>query len=386
MRRATNVATATLQANLFALKVLYMWAGTRGVDLEGRILSGEYLKPHELSDIADRARNHIGDLAEGRSKPISKVVRIPSLEQVRLRAGKQERQVDPHTSSNRLRTIVDFLRWLSQQGLYRLDEVTAVSRAKARDEMLDGLSARIQRAGGRSVIGLREAPGPDEVEALLRAIELDASENPWTDLGLRTRNRLLIHFLYGLGIRRGEALALKIENIDFRGNRVLIARCADDPEDPRKFQPLTKTRDRRLPMQDGLVAMTQQYVTEVRSKFPKARRHPFLFVSHQDGAPLSLVSVNKVLRTLRERVPGVPENLTPHLLRHAWNDSFSRLMDREGVDPAREQQLRSELAGWAPNTGTAASYTRRHTREKAENLSLQLQEILFNGGSSVDSD
>jgi len=355
MRRAANRATATLQANLFALKVLYSWAAVRDVNLEGRMIAGEYLQSHELASLADAARWFLLD---------------------RDRSGGITRQVETSNAANRLRTIGMYLRWLTQEGIFRQERGATTLLLRMRDEMLVSLGARTPKASRRNVLGRREAPPPEAMERLLSVIDLDAPENPWADIGLRVRNRLLIHVLLGMGVRRGEALGLKVENIDLRQNQVLIARNADDPLDPRRQQPLAKTLDRILPIEDSLAEMLRHYIVYIRSKFLKARRHPFLFVSHQDGSPLALNSANKVLRTLREKVPGLPSDLSPHLLRHAWNDAFSQRMDTLHVDHAREEQLRSAMMGWKPQSGTSALYNVRHVRKAAEALSIKGQEDL----------
>ena len=83
-----------------------------------------------------------------------------------------------------------------------------------------------------------------------------------------------VGIIYGLGIRRGEALGIKIgDHVQWDRSRILIARNADDPDDPRKRQPLAKTRDRFLPIRDKLIDMMHAYVTHIRFKVPGARKH-----------------------------------------------------------------------------------------------------------------
>lgn len=376
MRRAVNAATATILSDLIALKLLYRWADREGIALEERMLAGRYLAPSEANSLARDARHRL-DKPAGTGGQASARSRSVSLERHRQCSPVPAPEVDAQTAAARLRTIAGYLRWLTQEGLSGMAQGVAEKRTRARDAMLDSLNAQTPKARGRNVVGQREGPHEAVLERLLAVVEPGAEENPWDDLGLCIRNRLLVHFIYGLGIRRGEALGIKVTSIDFRQNRVLVARAADDPEDPRRYQPLTKTRDRWLPMKDTLAAMAQDYVTHVRAKFPQARRHPFLFVSHQDGAPLALVSANKVFRTLRKRVDGLPENLSPHLLRHAWNDSFSAIADKRGTALAEEEKVRSYLMGWSPTSKTAATYTRRHVQKKAEELSLKHQESLM---------
>jgi integrase len=382
MRRAVNAAAATILSDLIALKLLYLWADREGILLEERMLDGRYLSPSEINLLARVTRYRL-DRLSGTVEQLGAPYRPVSLEHHRQRSPVPAPEVDPQTAATRLRTISGYLRWLTQDGLSGTARDVMEERTRARDAMLDSLAAQTPKARGYNVVGHREGPPEPLLDRLLAVVEPGAEENPWDDLGLRIRNRLLVHFIYGLGIRRGEALGIKITNIDFRQNRVLVARAADDPEDPRRYQPLTKTRDRWLPIKDALAAMTQDYVTHVRAKFPQARRHPFLFVSHQGGAPLALVSANKVFRTLRERVDGLPKNLSPHLLRYAWNDAFSAIADKRGTALATEEKVRSYLMGWSPTSKTAASYTRRHVREKAEELSLQHQANLMEAAAGA---
>ena len=383
MRRATNAASATLRGNLLALKLLYSWADWRGIDLESRMLAGEYLSSSESSSLIDATKRALAIVAAEELMIGGAPRRRSDLEVVRLRPKKWRHEVDTATASIRVGTIIAYLGWLTNEGLncfggfhgQRREMVEA--QIKIRDGMLKGLRARAPRTSRRNVLGDREAPPQQVIDTLLEIVELNAVRNPWCDLGLQVRNRLLIHMFYGLGIRKGEALGIKIDNIDFYKNELLITRSADDPIDTRRYQPLTKTRDRRLPMKDKLVAMLHDYVVHVRAKLPKAKRHPFLFVSHRDGAPLALVSANKIFNTLRERCDGLPNDLTPHLLRHAWNDSFSRLCEEQQVKQAREEQMRSELMGWSPTSGTSAIYTKRFARQSAEKLSVTHQKNML---------
>lgn len=380
-RRAANLAANTLQANCYALKFLYLWADAQGVDIEARMLSGDYLRLNEISSLAAAAQKHLDELdAASPAKP-PKPTKIVSLEQVRMKAPSPVRSVQKETAANRLRTVADYLAWLGEMGNLHLDLQTSALRQASLDKMIANLTTMVPKTRGRNVVGKREAPPQDVIDRLLAVIEPGAPDNPWADFGLQIRNRLLVHMFYGLGIRRGEALGIKItDHINFQKSRLLIARNADDAEDPRRHQPLAKTRDRLLPLKDGLIDMIQDYIIQIRRKVPNAAKHQFLFVSHQSGKPLSLSGESRVFEQLRQRTE-LPDYLTTHVLRHAWNDAFSRLIDAKGVTPEREAQMRSQMMGWSPTSGTAATYNRRKIREDAERFSLQHQKVLLPGSS-----
>jgi hypothetical protein len=49
-------------------------------------------------------------------------------------------------------------------------------------------------------------------------------------------------------------------------------------------------------------------------------------------------------------------------------------MEEASVAEREEEEFRSYSMGWAPGSGTAKTYTRRHIRKKANKASLRLQE------------
>jgi integrase len=114
-----------------------------------------------------------------------------------------------------------------------------------------------------------------------------------------------------------------------------------------------------------------------RAVQPGARKHDFLFVSEDNGAPLSISSLTKIFLILRTKCPDLPRDLSAHVLRHTWNDRYSETMDKRQVAEESEKKMRSYLMGWSETSGTAAIYTRRHIRKRAQEASLAMQERLF---------
>ncbi|MGR2680497.1 tyrosine-type recombinase/integrase [Chromobacterium haemolyticum] len=213
----------------------------------------------------------------------------------------------------------------------------------------------------------------ETAECLLSAIAKNSTENPWTYDFTKTRNELMFRWLHAFGLRRGELLNVRVSDIDFREETVTIVRRPDSSDDPRTAQPLVKTRDKILPMSPDLCRLTYDYVMDTRRLLAGARRHGYLFVATKTGAPLSLSALNKCFSFLRSRIPDLPDDLSPHVLRHTWNDNFSEAMDRTKTPEAEEQKMRSYLMGWSETSGTAVNYTRRHIRQKANQISLLMQ-------------
>lgn len=121
--------------------------------------------------------------------------------------------------------------------------------------MLESIIARVPITRSRAQEGARQGLSPEALDRLLSAKEVNSIDNPWNKIDIRYRNKLLIHILLQLGIRRGEALGIKIEHINMQQNTILIVRSPDSPQDPRIYEPNTKTRDRKLPLSNELADM-----------------------------------------------------------------------------------------------------------------------------------
>ena len=97
---------------------------------------------------------------------------------------------------------------------------------------------------------------------------------------------------------------------------------------------------------------------------------------------MSLACLNKIFKILRLNCEALPDDLSPHTLRHTWNELFSDAVDKHGVSPELEQKIRSRMMGWSETSGMAKVYNQRHIRKKATEVSLEMQgRISMAGGS-----
>jgi integrase len=211
---------------------------------------------------------------------------------------------------------------------------------------------------------------------------VDGVSQVWLNEHAQARNQLMLKWLLELGIRRGELLGVRIDDIDFQKREVQITRQADTKDDPRARQPLAKTHARVLSLSEDLADATQNYVLWCRANQGLSRHHKYLFVSGGTGRPLSLAGANKLFVALRAAGLNLPDDLTAHVLRHTWNDRFSTEMERAGVNPELERKMRSELMGWSPTSESAATYTRRYVRQRAGEAMKRMQGRLKIGGGN----
>lgn len=93
---------------------------------------------------------------------------------------------------------------------------------------------------------------------------------------------------------------------------------------------------------------------------------------------MSLSNINKVLERLRQAVPGIPPELTPHALRHSWNDWFSDASDKKGFTAENEMKWRKRLMGWR-NENSASHYLRRTVRRRSDAVLADMQNELVPG-------
>lgn len=380
--RARNHATNTISNALRAIQLFYMFLSIRGIDLSSRLSSGQLLSLGEIEDLARLCRFPLGQLdgmmpdsagAEGQDK-------VTSLEKVRMRLREgEQKEVDPTFAGSRVRYIRAYIEWLVSERLSGSGmDARGVDRLHALlGRVLSALTARIPKRGAISGSHQREGLAPKSVAELLRVVSPDAPDNPWRVDYVRYRNELIVHWLLHLGLRRGELLGVRIPDINFHAGTVTIHRCADDLADPRTNQPQTKTKAREIPLSEGLKSLTYTYVMNHRPSLAGAKKHDFLFCADVMGRPMSLPALNKVFNTLRTKSSSLPDSLSPHVLRHTWNDRFSGEMDKRNIKAEKEMKIRAYLMGWSETSGTAATYTRRHTRKKAQEASLKMQERMM---------
>ena len=380
--RARSRSSSTIQQALRAVMVLNLVLERLGVDLDARLNEGKLLDLGEVEEVARQCRASLEELAAADETlpPALQPSKIVALEKVRMRASTQvsSTRVDSNTAAIRIRYIRDYLHWRTSLRMLTLGAKHDLyfGLKTTAETVVRLLNARIPASSGRNSLAKREGISPETMATLIQVIDPASPDNPWTDDHLRERNALIVRWLLDLGVRRGELLGVRISDINFQTDEVLIARRADNPDDPRRNQPNTKTQDRLIPLNDDLATLTRRYVVGARRKIPGARRHDFLIVADGTGAPLTLGALNKVFEALRRRCPDLPRELSPHVCRHTWNDHFSVLMDEQKVPEETEKKMRARLMGWSETSNTASTYTRRHVKERARKASLALQDRL----------
>lgn len=378
MLRARNLASATIENSLRAILILKLFLDGHGIVLKNRFNEGVVLHLHELNSLVRICRLHTKDIpaffngvfqvGAGKPKPLS-------LESYRRNTKESAPEVSRALIGTRLMFIRKYLSWRVDVHIphMNIDDPRREALLSARDGLARTIRALAPRVDRRGDHHAREGLAHGVWEKILQVVDPSSPDNPWCDEFVRVRNEFMLILLYHLGIRRGELLNLRVDDFETGGDRVTIKRRADDPSDPRRKQPKVKTKARELRQISVLQEKTENYIYHYRSCIPKAKKHFFLFVS-KEGTPLSIDGLHKIFSVLRTKCPDVPPDFTTHVLRHTWNDNFSEYMDESNIGEEMEKKLRAQQMGWKETSSSADAYTRRHTRKKAQEASLNMQE------------
>jgi integrase len=390
IRNASKSASA-IDGSLQAIRLLLLWTQSlpQPIDLKQRFQTKNWLLESERDSL-------FAFLSKRRDKKSKEVVTetniVPLNKNIeRIRRGKQAKveSVGGDTLYQRLGYVAKYIQWLATKVIEEQGTHLSAADIKSIAKMKTAINKMRTAPKGRNQENGRTGLTVGQRDELLEIMEVGDPRNPFTDkrkvdlaaqASLQLRNQLIIWFGYYFGFRDGEVLNIRISDICGATKTVLVARRADAIEDKRSKKPKVKTRDRRLPFTNAFLDKVYDYITEHRVLISPARKHDYLFVTHKKGptygAPLSLSSVEKMVRKIRASSEVLTDDMSMHVLRHDSNERFSEMIDKKNISPEKEKKMRSYQYGWKPTSDTAATYTKRHTQKDAHEVSLILQEDL----------
>ena len=375
-----NAAKApnTIEAHLNAIKLLLEWANSHEIDLKQSFSTMKFLTVEQIESLCSYLKQDRSQRMKSKMKSNVIPIRIANKERTRASLT-QPKTVAKQTYYIRISYITDYLEWFAKRVLSERKIIISKEISHLISLMIRSLKARRPT---RSINQRNATRGLSEAQRkmLLSVCDPKYPDSPFSSK-TRERDSLLVEILYQTGVRLGELLSIKISDLNFQENTLLIARRHDDVDDPRIKQPVAKTLDRLLPLSRELSQRIHDYILRHRSLVKGANRHEFLFVAYKSGphcgTPLSTSAIYSIINRVTSNIDCLSE-LTPHVLRHTWNDRFSEKADEQGLDQAEEEKLRSYLMGWKEGSGTSATYTRRHIEKEAHKVSLLLQGVKEN--------
>lgn len=365
------VGTIRQVLDILKLLMLSLSKSVGEINLEERLQDGLLLKQFELESLAADCRLKLEALKSDKSKAQAWQPNTSgSLEKLRLNTTTTpQATVGPGTTANRIRTIMDYLRWRVTVTQSRLQEYDphVQSLEKAKTLLKETLKPLIPRDKNSSTILHRQGLSQEKQRRLFEIISRDSHINPWTERFTIVRNELMITLLHEYGFRIGEVLKVKLSDIDFRSNTITIRRRPHDKDETRIKSPEVKTLGRILNLTPLILDLLKNYILNHRAKISKARKHPYLLVSPQ-GAPFTLSAANKVFLKIKENFPDEFQNLSAHILRHTWNDNFTLQAKKNGLSDEESHNARVYAQGWTEKSKMPRRYTKGVTKELADKV------------------
>ena len=157
------------------------------------------------------------------------------------------------------------------------------------------------------------------------------------------KQRMLLTTMYATGMRVGEAVRLRVSDIDSRRMTILVSRGKGNKQ--------------------RLVPLSQKLLTELRL-FWKTHRNPvWLFPSRRPDRPLTAAAAGRTLQRAKLRA-GLKRRFSTHVLRH----TFATELLEAGVDLFSIQKILGHRS-----LSTTATYThvrRSHLQEACQSLEL----------------
>ncbi|WP_313145009.1 site-specific integrase [Stenotrophomonas sp.] len=388
--RNAGVAVNTIRNKLADLIVLLRWEATSRRDLVSEFQDGRFLTIADVVSLRDFAKLDMRNwkLDEpGMERPSGRVLEFL---EARLASCRAQAAIGPQQHFNRLTTFADYLEFTA-------NVVTQCKRSPQFGQEIARMASAIRKHRPRGLAKHHDqeperfSPPTDVVNRFMAVgSELDP-RNPFKQPSIRLRNAIIFGLLRHTGMRRGELLSLRLDQFDLGHEPLVwIRRSQDDKHDSRRHQPVAKTRERPLPLPDELAEQLGRYMLQVRASVSPARRHPYLFISHQKGRtwgqPLSISALNTLIFGRMRTVDPDFEVIHPHAFRHHFNYELSRSIDqhnahapprasREGIAPIsehRELDVRAFLNGHR-HRASGEPYNRRHIREASDKAARQLQ-------------
>lgn len=371
--RPRHLATKTMINCLRAVQFLLTWALAESISLRDRVNSGRFLSLAELDRLQYAARLHIGALPLARppspSPPLSTAERfyapLPPPSEPPLLQSEFVRLFYGHK----------FLAWWADCRSAELAREPGRRREydAEKTRFLKYLETRIPDPPADS--GRRKGPPAAIIERVLEVICPGHPQNPWRSRAVQFRNYLFVRILMQTGLRLGEVLSLRLRCIQPSLRELHIIRAPDAPDDRRLIPPTVKGHSHIQPLWD-LHDPLMQYIQTVRRTIPGAKRSPFLLVASHSGRELSDSGARRVLSDLARAIQYAGP-LSPHVLRHAWNESFSRTMDACKIPEERQGRIREFLMGWADDSSASDIYNRRFIEEEARRVLKALHARFF---------
>ncbi|MBD2232529.1 tyrosine-type recombinase/integrase [Phormidium tenue] len=323
-----NLATNTLVRDLRILQILYRWLDQHGVDLEERIKTAQGFSEAEIrGSLVEKLRRD-----QTKNRNVTKIA------------------VCPDTFNLRLTTLGQYIGWLFDVHIATLPlndfKYERLVEQKTRIlKWLNNSSINAPPSNKSGQKGLSE----QQSSYLVSCLDPDNPDAIGRNPAVRFRNYVSVMIMLNYGLRPGELLSLRVEDIEFGGiSGIRVTRRPPDPQDKRRPRPSIKRNGRVLPIDNPAFSRRlDEYIMKWREILEtKSEESSEYLIISDEGAPLSQSSLTQLFEDLRERFPdSLPSNLTPRALRHTFSCRMEATLRNNGMDEERRRQALAWVRG-----------------------------------------
>jgi len=323
-----SLSPNTLTRNLRELSVLYIWLEKESIDLGSRICSKRLFNEAEIKGglVECLRRDH------EKRKKVTKMV------------------VTPSTFNQRLTTVRQYLAWYFDVVIgavpYSSTDYEQILDNKKR--LLGFLDTSFINAPPTNKSQKKGLDGR-EIDFLISILNPENKQAYGRDPAVRYRNYILTMTMLYYGLRPGELLSLRVEDVEIGAiSSIRVERRSPDPLDTRKPRPQIKRNGRALPIDDPVFAKNLDiYITEWRDLLEdKSDKESEYLILSDDGEPLSQSSITQFFQLLRNRYSNdLPSHLTAKALRHSFSSQMERTLRNSGMEEDKRKQALAYLRG-----------------------------------------
>ena len=216
-----------------------------------------------------------------------------------------------------LEDLFSFMKWLTGLGLAERSQARIVSGVKAYynylvlERLIDASPAELLEVP-KLTRKLPEVLEHNEIESMLETMDMSRPS--------AQRNRAIIEVIYSCGLRVSELIGLKINDIDYLEQLVLVTGKGN--------------KQRLIPIGSEALKHTQLYLNHIRNQQAESKSGAGILFLNNRGGALSRVYVFKLIKRLAAEA-GIRKNVSPHTLRH----SFATSLVEAGADLRAVQQM-----------------------------------------------
>ena len=365
----------TIERKAYELLFFFKYFQKRKIDLIESIEGFNFLSEEEISVFAKSCKLKTKVVEQ---EDVTTIVTQVSLRNLMARNQPTQNIVEEGTAKGRFDTFIHFYKFVFN----RIHGRAVLTQEQQKNYK----KCWIELATSRKSIGSWSKKFSDPFKSNLphekyfELIELTKASSDNNPFSSKLRNELIIKLFIETGLRRGAVAKLKISDVfNDKQPRVRTTRTPDDVTDPRRNKASQKTKAHVSPISSELASKLEYYIREVRNKLVNADTHEFVFVTEKDcrgtlGKPLTLRSYNNILK----KISNILEvDVTPHTLRHKWNEIFDEDIDslakELNLDSKAKEDIRKYAMGWSAKSEVAEIYNNFRLAVKTRDYHLARQ-------------